>query len=98
MFFLKKKEIEETPEPKYTKEQDALRDLFTVAIDLEAFEGGRILSIERMEIDTPKEETIIFVLYKGQKDTEEFPFLISRKQHADLVNRFIKTTKTADSL
>ncbi len=88
MFFKNKPE---PPKPEYSKELDTQRDTFEVFIDLKAF-NGKILSVERLKINTPDEETVIFVLPENSQDTEEYPFLISRNQHKILIET-IKSLK-----
>lgn len=101
--FFKKKTSNETPipnppKPEYSAELDALRDSFPVAINLNAFDGHQVLSIERDNLNLPTEETVVFVMYKNSTTAEEYPFKISRKEHSNLVNDFNKKTQTADPL
>jgi len=67
----------------YPASLDEKRDAFPIFIDVSAL-PNKILSIEREEIDTPDETTIIFCIdEKGKVD--EYPFVISRKQHQQLI-------------
>lgn len=62
---------------------DEKRDAFPIFINVSAL-PNKILSIEREEINTPDEETVIFCVDEKGK-VVDFHFEISRKQHQELI-------------
>lgn len=83
MFF--KKSPPPINEP-YSLEKDARMDDFEMLIDLSALDG-KVISIERENIDSSKEHTSVYVVYDGGS-IENTEFSISRKQHKDLVEKY----------
>jgi hypothetical protein len=90
MFFQKKtppieSHIESPVKPivEYSATMEADREICPVFIDLSAL-PFKILSVERADMNTPNEETVVFCV-KEDGEIEEYPFKISRKQHKELI-------------
>lgn len=89
MFFFKKQPTQEPKKPEYPAELDAARDNSPIFIDLSVLE--KIISIEGVNLDSPEEETIVYVLSKKDEgECDEYYFRISRKQHRELIEQFSK--------
>lgn len=84
MFFKKSLPV---VKPSYSLGVDAAMDGFEIFIDLSAFKES-ILSIERNNINTPEEVTVVYTDSNGK--INDYDFVISRKQHAELVNQYKK--------
>lgn len=54
------------------------------------------MSIERELINTPDEQTVVYVL-REDGECSEYVFRISRKQHAKLVQEYWESTTAANS-
>lgn len=77
----------------YTPEQNALRNQFTLVINIDLFEP--ILSIERENLDMENEQTVVYV--KTEDGTDHYRFDISREQHEQLVKDFLVLKKNKDA-
>lgn len=82
MFFKKSPPVKES----YCLEKDARMDDFEMLIDLSALKAP-IVSIERENIDTSKEHTSVYIVY-DDGSIENTEFVISRKQHAELIKQY----------
>lgn len=92
MFFKKKPE---PPKLEYPTELDTLRDSLPILINLSKVKDS-IMSIERVELNTPDEETVAYVL-KENGQCDEYVFKISRNQHAKLIQEYSQPTTATNS-
>jgi len=87
MFFFKKQPTQEPKKPEYPAELDAARDSILTFIDLTVF-GDKVVSIERDNLNTPDEKTVVYTLAEKAGEVDEYCFRISRKQHKELIEQF----------